>query len=150
MELQVKAIKTMELRKLRQMQINKEATWIMYKIESFFYKSQRKKESNERELMLSSEKLQKKKMDVELKNKRNEYLKEIERQKAIENIKQELAKQENAGKGIADIFGAITKDKEGIFANEATTTPNMGGMGADTGRTTDVNRDRAVMGLPPI
>ena len=31
-------------------------------------------------------------MDVELKNKRNEYLKEIERQKAIENI-QELYKK---------------------------------------------------------
>lgn len=49
----------------------------------------------------------------------------------IENIKQELAKQENAGKGIADIFGAITKDKEGIFANEAGAPPVIGGMGED-------------------
>lgn len=51
----------------------------------------------------------------------------------IADMKVEIAKPENKGKGYAELFEAITKDKEGIFAN-----PNppayMTGMGkVDTG-----------------
>lgn len=35
----------------------------------------------------------------------------------IADIKSELNKEENAYKGISDIFNSLTKDKEGIFAN---------------------------------
>lgn len=35
----------------------------------------------------------------------------------INDIKKELGKPENKGKGIKDLFEELTKDKEGIFAN---------------------------------
>ena len=35
----------------------------------------------------------------------------------IAQIKEELGKNENAGKGVSEIFAALTKDKDGIFAN---------------------------------
>ena len=46
----------------------------------------------------------------------------------IKEIKAELNKAENKGKGIGDIFGALTKDKPGIFANpnEIRPLPPMG------------------------
>ncbi|MBQ9402123.1 MAG: phage scaffolding protein [Clostridia bacterium] len=46
----------------------------------------------------------------------------------IAQIKAELNKAENKGKGISDIFGALTKDKPGIFANpnEIKPLPPMG------------------------
>ena len=66
----------------------------------------------------------------------------------ISEIKQELSKPENAGKGVSDIFTVLTKDKEGIFANEATPPPGMGGMGSGAAAT-DIDV-RAVMGLPPL
>lgn len=46
----------------------------------------------------------------------------------IADIKSELNKPENAGKGIKDIFESLTKDKEGIFANP-NTAADMRGMG---------------------
>lgn len=67
----------------------------------------------------------------------------------IADMKLEIAKPENKGKGYSDIFDALTKDKEGIFAN-----PNppgkmvpMGSMSA--GKISD-NQARTIMGLPPI
>ncbi len=46
----------------------------------------------------------------------------------ITQIKAELSKAENKGKGISEIFGALTKDKPGIFANpnEIQPLPPMG------------------------
>lgn len=41
-------------------------------------------------------------------------------------VKTELAKTENAGKGISEIFETLTKDKDGIFANP--NPPDMSGM----------------------
>lgn len=59
----------------------------------------------------------------------------------------EASKPENKGKGDKDIYEALTKDKEGIFAN-----PNPPGMpkpgSADTGSLDD-NAIRSIMGLPP-
>lgn len=45
----------------------------------------------------------------------------------ITEIKTELIRPENAGKGISEIFTALTTDKEGIFANS--NPPNMSGLG---------------------
>ena len=66
----------------------------------------------------------------------------------IADMKVEIAKPENKGKGYAELFEAITKDKEGIFANPNPPAP-MPGMGkVDTGELDDAQA-RAVMGLPP-
>lgn len=48
----------------------------------------------------------------------------------ISDIKSELNKPENKGKGIKDIFEALTKDKEGLFINP-NQPANMPGMGED-------------------
>ena len=51
----------------------------------------------------------------------------------IADMKTEIAKPENKGKGYAEILEAYTKDKEGIFANPNPPAP-MPGMGkVDTG-----------------
>lgn len=46
----------------------------------------------------------------------------------IADIKAELVKVENKGKGIQEIFDVLTKDKEGIFVNE-NQIKDMAGMG---------------------
>lgn len=67
----------------------------------------------------------------------------------IADMKQEIAKPENKGKGYAELFDTLTKDKEGIFAN-----PNQGqeipgmGKGIDMTQVSD-DAVRAVMGLNP-
>lgn len=48
----------------------------------------------------------------------------------IADIKSELKKTENAGKGIKEIFESLTKDKEGIFENP-NKPANMPGMGGN-------------------
>ena len=67
----------------------------------------------------------------------------------IADMKVEIAKPENKGKGYAEILDAYTKDKEGIFAN-----PNppagMPGMGKVDPVDLDDAQARAVMGLPPL
>lgn len=67
----------------------------------------------------------------------------------IADMKTEIAKPENKGKGYAEIFDVLTKDKEGIFAN-----PNppagMTGMGYVDTKTVDDAQVRAIMGLPPV
>ena len=51
----------------------------------------------------------------------------------IEDMKAEIAKPENKGKGYAELFESLTKDKDGIFANPnppadmAGMNPNIGG-----------------------
>lgn len=49
----------------------------------------------------------------------------------IADMKVEIAKPENKGKGYAELFEAITKDKEGIFANPnpAGQMPGLGPVG---------------------
>lgn len=62
----------------------------------------------------------------------------------FEQVKSELSKQENAGKGVADIFCALTADKTDIFAPEIS-LPNMG---ASVVTQQDATADlRKIMGL---
>lgn len=66
----------------------------------------------------------------------------------IADMKTEIAKAENKGKGYAEIFESLTKDKEGIFANP-NGPANMTGMNDKDPDITD-NTAREVMGLPPL
>ena len=75
------------------------------------------------------------------------FTSEYAKQGLIADMKSEIAKDENKGKGYAEIFEAFTKDKEGIFANP-NQPANMAGMGkVDTN--TNTNNMRAIMGLAP-
>ncbi len=66
----------------------------------------------------------------------------------IADMKTEIAKAENKGKGYAEIFENLTKDKEGIFVNP-NGPANMAGMNdKDLDITDDIARE--VMGLPPL
>jgi choloylglycine hydrolase len=69
----------------------------------------------------------------------------------IDQVKEELSKAENKGKGAKDIFEAITKDSTDIFKNPQQTKleipPTGDNLGADN---VDEARMRAVMGLPPL
>ena len=66
----------------------------------------------------------------------------------IADMKTEIAKAENKGKGYAEIFESLTKDKEGIFVNP-NGPANMTGMNdKDPDITDDIARE--VMGLPPL
>ena len=66
----------------------------------------------------------------------------------IADMKTEIAKAENKGKGYAEIFESLTKDKEGIFANP-NGPANMTGMNDKDPNITD-DMAREVMGLPPL
>lgn len=46
-----------------------------------------------------------------------EFVNDYTKQSILSDIKSELAKSENKGKGAKDIFEVLTKDKEGIFKN---------------------------------
>lgn len=66
----------------------------------------------------------------------------------IADMKSEIAKPENKGKGYAEIFENLTKDKEGLFENP-NPPADMTGMGyVNTGSVSE-NTMRAVMGLAP-
>lgn len=67
----------------------------------------------------------------------------------IADMKVEIAKPENKGKGYAEILEAYTKDKEGIFANPNPPAP-MPGMGNGDLLEIGDAQARAVMGLPPL
>ena len=56
------------------------------------------------------------------------FTSEYVRNGIIADMKVEIAKPENKGKGYAELFEAITKDKEGIFANP-NPPADMTGMG---------------------
>ncbi len=47
----------------------------------------------------------------------------------ISDIKKELSKTENKGKGISEIFESLTKDKSGLFENPNQPAGDMPGMG---------------------
>ncbi len=75
------------------------------------------------------------------------FVNEYTEQAMIGQIKAEMAKPENRGKGVGDIFAALTKDKAGIFEN-----PNqpgdMGGFGGANINDVDDAKMRSIMGLP--
>lgn len=54
------------------------------------------------------------------------FVNDYTRNAMIAEVKAELGKAENAGKGISEIFEMLTKDKDGIFANP--NPPDMSGM----------------------
>lgn len=64
----------------------------------------------------------------------------------IAEVKEAMGKAENRGKGAAELFNALTKDREGIFANP--NPPDMAPMGAGGGAASlSEARMRSVMGL---
>jgi len=65
----------------------------------------------------------------------------------LTDFEKALADEANKGRGDVEIFDALTKDKEGIFASQNPLNVNMGGGGG--GATSDDAAVRAVMGLPP-
>lgn len=65
----------------------------------------------------------------------------------ISQIKAELGKAENKGKGITEIFTTLTKDKADIFANP-NQLGNMSGFGGAGAADVDDAKMRAIMGLP--
>ena len=73
----------------------------------------------------------------------NEYTE----QAYIGQIKAEMNKPENKGKGIGEIFETLTKDKADIFANP-NQVGNMAGFGGTTIDTVDDAKVRRVMVLP--
>jgi chromosome segregation ATPase len=76
------------------------------------------------------------------------FTSEYAKQGLISDMKTEIAKPENKGKGYAEILDAFTKDKEGIFANP-NQPADMEGMGGIDNNINE-NQMRAVMGLAPI
>jgi len=66
----------------------------------------------------------------------------------IADMKVEIAKPENKGKGYTEIFETLTKDKEGIFANP-NPPGNMTGMSDFDTKSVSESTMRAVMGLAP-
>lgn len=64
----------------------------------------------------------------------------------IADMKTEIAKPENKGKGYSELFEMLTKDKEGIFQNP-NPPANMSGMGSFSTDSMSEDTMRAVMGL---
>lgn len=60
----------------------------------------------------------------------SDYVKNV----LIDDIKSELNKAENNGKGISEIFASLTKNKEGLFVNP-NQPANMPGMGEGSSST---------------
>lgn len=74
------------------------------------------------------------------------FVNEYTEQAMISQIKAELGKTENKGKGVSEIFTALTKDKAGIFENP-NQPGNMGGFGGvDISDVENANM-REIMGL---
>lgn len=66
----------------------------------------------------------------------------------IADMKTEIAKPENKGKGYSELFESLTKDKEGIFANP-NPPADMPGMGNVKSNEESEAAARAIMGLDP-
>ena len=66
----------------------------------------------------------------------------------IADMKTEIAKPENKGKGYEQIFESLTKDKPGLFENP-NPPADMTGFGGVDGKGVSEDTMRAVMGLAP-
>ena len=75
------------------------------------------------------------------------FVNEYTEQAMIAQIKAEMNKAENKGKGVSDIFTALTKDKADIFANP-NRLADMTGVGNTNMDQVDDSAMRAIMGLP--
>ena len=77
------------------------------------------------------------------------FLNDFTKHGVLSEFREALGKAENKGKGDAEIFAALVKDRDGIFANP--NPPMIPGMGnVPPAADIDENAARAVMGLPPI
>ena len=76
------------------------------------------------------------------------FINEFTKNGILSEFKDALAKDENKGKGDKEIFDALIKDREGIFAN-----PNsfdIPGVGGGNAKEIDDDAVRAIMGLPSL
>ena len=77
------------------------------------------------------------------------FLNDFTKDGMLREFREALGKPEYKGKGDAEIFAALTKDRDGIFANP--NPPAIPGMGSvPPAAEIDENAARAVMGLPPL
>ena len=77
------------------------------------------------------------------------FLNDFTKDGMLREFREALGKPEYKGKGDAEIFAALTKDRNGIFANP--NPPAIPGMGnVPPAAEIDENAARAVMGLPPL
>lgn len=72
------------------------------------------------------------------------FINDFTRTALFEQVKAEMGKEENAGKGVAELFGNLTEGKENIFAPQIT-APQMNGSTVST--TTEVDELRSLFGL---
>ena len=76
------------------------------------------------------------------------FVNEYTEREILSQIKAELAKPENTGRGVGEILAELTKDKAGIFANPNPTVPDMPGFNPTAPEVVDEDKIRRVMGLP--
>ena len=104
-----------------------------------------------------SERIEREKIEKEnadLLNNYNEIVKdkkfvnEITKNALFNEVKEELNKGENKGKGINEIFEVLVKDREGIFENANPSVIIKPSEQIDNNA--DINEARSIMGLPPV
>ena len=76
------------------------------------------------------------------------FVNDLTRNGIFAEFKAALEDKANKGKGDGDIYEAITKDREGIFASE-NPAADIPGMGEDVSQRVEDAQIRAVMGLSP-
>lgn len=76
------------------------------------------------------------------------FVNDITRNGIYAEFKAALEDKANKGKGDGDIYEAITKDREGIFASDNPAV-DIPGTGEEVARQVEEAEIRAVMGLPP-
>ena len=79
----------------------------------------------------------------------SKFINEMTRDGIYARFKSELLKKENEGKGDKEIYAALVKDAENIFANPNAPQPIPGQGNVPSSGTVDEEAARAVMGLPP-
>jgi tetratricopeptide (TPR) repeat protein len=77
------------------------------------------------------------------------FVNEFTRKSITDTLKAEMNKPENKGKGVSDLFSALTKEQDGIFKNpqDPINIPPTGMLRPDAAEESKI---RAVMGLPPL
>lgn len=78
-----------------------------------------------------------------------QFINDFTKNGIVAEFKDALAKDENKGKGDAEIFAAMVKDRDGIFVNPNAPQDIPGTGNIPPAGTLDDNQVRAVMGLPP-
>lgn len=77
------------------------------------------------------------------------FLNDFTKDGMLREFREAIGKPEYKGKGDAEIFAALTKDRDGIFANP--NPPTIPGPGkVPPAAEIDENAARAAMGLPPL